>query len=839
MPFGKPVEYLDRLTRAVIEENKLGPSMKEVNLSEEDLLNEIRKNAKVLWNAAATQISDFDDDDRKLFQIWADIIKLHPAPPEIFTPYLSQERQISIKWRALLFLLLLVSLHVIIGFLDGWVSLRDNFLTTAALKWLGIVSVPNVALLILYYWLEVKERKHRRKREQEVETIRAEWVSKIKAEKKKRGFNELDVRFYETRWEIDKKISPEIRKEILKLINDRINPSYELVLPKLKAPGLSEVFHSDYVIDTPAKNKLQFLLENMPGGSIGIAGPRGAGKSTLLLSFCGPGSSIKEIRGQKVLSVMTSAPVEYTPRDYILYLFSAVCQRILELQGKDWRQVRSDILNSKNNESSVINFWLKLLAPLTRRLLRIGTILIYASLLFAVLLALPERTVNEPRISADPSGTVAADQPSSSDDAVVSRGTSSYFPVNFIKAFEVKPGALLTWGLLLVVCGYSIRALLPGSLGTTDKSGKKSPAERPPVKSTKENSTPLAQEAISWLQDIKFQQGFTSGWSGGLKIPLGLEGGVNSAITLAQNQMSLPEIGHSFIRFLRNVSADYKVIIGIDELDKIESDEKAQRFLNEIKSVFGVEGCFYLISVSENALSSFERRGLPIRDVFDSSFDNIIYVGFLNIQDAKNLIEQRVIGKPAPFLDLSYCLSGGLARDMIRTFRDLLELRQIYNEKSDLETLCQTVVRTDLQAKLRALVISIQNIKTGVGSFAERLFELDSAISGKESLPTFLQTAVNNSSYFTPPLVSQDNKTKQKVDPTAELLVSLHNELSAYLYYSLTILQFFNNSLDQTTLMEAEANGHLDYLAKARQVLAINPTIARSLIKSFRKLHQL
>lgn len=131
-----------------------------------------------------------------------------------------------------------------------------------------------------------------------------------------------------------------------------------------------------------------------------------------------------------------------------------------------------------------------------------------------------------------------------------------------------------------------------------------------------------------WLKQIKFHQTFTSGWSGGLKLPMGIEGGINNALTIAENQMTNPEIVSAFIQFLSVIPKEYQIIIGIDELDKLESDELAQQFINEIKSIFGIPKCFYLISVSENAMSNFERRGLPFRDVFDSAFDSIVYVSY-------------------------------------------------------------------------------------------------------------------------------------------------------------------------------------------------------------------
>ncbi len=95
--------------------------------------------------------------------------------------------------------------------------------------------------------------------------------------------------------------------------------------------------------------------------------------------------------------------------------------------------------------------------------------------------------------------------------------------------------------------------------------------------------SPLWKQASAWLRTTKFQQSFTSGWSGSLKLPVGLEGSVNRAVTLAQNQLSLPEISNFFTNFLETVSTRYQVLIGIDELDKLASDDLARQFINDIK----------------------------------------------------------------------------------------------------------------------------------------------------------------------------------------------------------------------------------------------------------------
>ncbi len=67
--------------------------------------------------------------------------------------------------------------------------------------------------------------------------------------------------------------------------------------------------------------------------------------------------------------------------------------------------------------------------------------------------------------------------------------------------------------------------------------------------------------------------------------------------SLARHQRPLPEIVEDYRQFVRDVCRKYTVIIAIDELDKIASDEMAQQFMNEIKVLFGLEQCFYLLSI--------------------------------------------------------------------------------------------------------------------------------------------------------------------------------------------------------------------------------------------------
>jgi hypothetical protein len=59
--------------------------------------------------------------------------------------------------------------------------------------------------------------------------------------------------------------------------------------------------------------------------------------------------------------------------------------------------------------------------------------------------------------------------------------------------------------------------------------------------------------------------------------------------------------------------------------------------------------------------------------------------------------------------------------------------------------------------------------------------------------------------------------------------------LGTYIYYSVTLLDFFKTSLSMTDLERAEKDGSLDRLARARQALSINPGITRGLVNRFRE----
>ncbi len=95
------------------------------------------------------------------------------------------------------------------------------------------------------------------------------------------------------------------------------------------------------------------------------------------------------------------------------------------------------------------------------------------------------------------------------------------------------------------------------------------------------------------------------------------------------------------------------------------SAESAERFLNDIKAIFGVPHCLYLVSVSDDALTAFDKRAFVARTAFDSAFDDVISVSYLAFEAAKNLLRARVAGLPDPMIAACHVISGGLPRDLM------------------------------------------------------------------------------------------------------------------------------------------------------------------------------
>ena len=345
----------------------------------------------------------------------------------------------------------------------------------------------------------------------------------------------------------------------------------------------------------------------------------------------------------------------------------------------------------------------------------------------------------------------------------------------------------------------------------------------------------LSHRAYRHLKDIRFHRSYSSGWGGSLSLQGTLGAVFGRATTMSERQRSLPDIVEECRGFLKRISDYYLVVLSIDELDKVESDEKAQKFLNDIKGLFQIEGCFYLISVSESAMSKFERRGVPFRDAFDSALDEIIRLDYQNFDRSLGLIDERVTFFPVPFAAFAYCHTGRLPRDLIRTCRSLLNYVARDADNNGLKFLSGKVVALDIEAKLQGMVIAAGQLSSGQ-DLTQLLYEiqqlqprLDPNIDPKmlrDTCNRLLEIGSTN---------SLSNGNRENHDDELNQTIALARQLAAYLYYCAALLSFVRGMKNNEAWEKEYSNGALarkvDCLSKARQWLARSPEVAMTITR--------
>lgn len=304
---------------------------------------------------------------------------------------------------------------------------------------------------------------------------------------------------------------------------------------------------------------------------------------------------------------------------------------------------------------------------------------------------------------------------------------------------------------------------------------------------------------------------------------------------------NFPALVEDFRRLLGRI-ADHEaaneqtVVIAIDEVDRLGSDTQARAFLSEIKAILGVPHVFYLISVAEDVGAAFVRRGLPHRDVTDSSLDDIIHVQHSTLSESNAILAKRSKISAEPYAAFAHALSGGVLRDLLR-YGD--EIKEMHGKAGSFELtdISQHLILEELSETLagfRTLLSKRQWTRDTSGilsSFRTLVGYLRDACTCRERV--MLQALQEFAFYAAgdrPGAVAHG-----ELEDDARHLI---DEASTYAYFSLTLLGIFSAEGLERRTQQAAANGTdggLERLAEARQELAVSPYSARPLIDSIRK----
>lgn len=118
-----------------------------------------------------------------------------------------------------------------------------------------------------------------------------------------------------------------------------------------------------------------------------------------------------------------------------------------------------------------------------------------------------------------------------------------------------------------------------------------------------------------------------------------------------------------------------RVVICLDELDKVVGIEETRVFLRQMKALFEIKGVYYFVSLAEDAYRAMIRGGHDGKNEVDSAVDHIYFLGHLSLEEVRAILESYMSKAGAPDLDrvtqgqlvwVACVLSAGVPRDALR-----------------------------------------------------------------------------------------------------------------------------------------------------------------------------
>ncbi|MFJ5549376.1 hypothetical protein [Streptomyces sp. NPDC093225] len=704
-------------------------------------------------------------------------------------------------------------------------------------------------------------------------------------EQQARASERQDYRALETEWraaraELDSVAESCVYTVVVTALNSAVAAQFALSMKVGSLDLLRETVANRKVVMTSAFERLESMIDRWGEGSFGIAGPRGVGKSRLIEYFTTssqPTTGAEEADlppKQTRVGVRLAAPVAYDPRDFVLHLHAEVCRALL---GPDAdRSLEAEVNDSPRPRYAtraatavgialggvaVLATGATLVARAARLVTAPDDAWTYAGLalttaavaLMVVLFAAAVELAVPPAFrSTSTSAPASEGGPASEQDrrhARVEGLTRRWCPALALCAagglslLTVSGGLgrgtwMLLGGVAMVLLGAAL--ILAGSrLATSSTHFWRIARAGTPDKSRYSREAALRELALDQLRQIRYEQTLSSEHTmtlrlgGARQLPVGVDIGAKRGTTVAERAKSYPEIVAGLRVFLEAVTQHYQLIIAVDELDKLRSADEVEKFLNDVKGMFGASRCFFLVSVSEEAAAGFARRGMPFRDVFDSCFDDVLALQRLELSTAQQMLHGLLLGWKDPFVALCYVLSGGLPRELQRSARALVGQHEEGSE-IDLVQAVPQLMRSEAVARLAGVRHGLLREAAGPAGLAlvNRIEVIEpegaSADRFREWYEELGAWCLRQYTVLRPTDGS----------PQMPAATRLGCELAAYMLFAATVMQFFGAHLTSERLKQATAPGagaaSLTKLADARHALSLSPWTAVGCLISFR-----
>ena len=472
-------------------------------------------------------------------------------------------------------------------------------------------------------------------------------------------------------------------EKILKVLADRRVSSIFSVRP------LDPRFEGKLFLRRGDMEKVEQILQVTDGGNFAILGVRGSGKSTLV-------RQVAFDQGDQNIVVQMSVPRKFEILDFLRSFLLQVCREVMRVD-----QVRRNIeelRRARDYDSSQF--------PRTTIDLRNLSLSALAGLGSFLYLNILQSTI-----------------PSSPQDSLSRFVLSPVLPPAFGFLIGLAAYELLLWRknrrrrLRRLEFGDFRRSLL----GTSGERTRYDLARR----------TVEIHENLQYVE--AFSLGETSGSEAGLQaagISIGVSEGKSREYSKTKRDYTLPLIYYEIRSYFEDVIALLKkdIIVIFDDLDKMD-DTEAEDFLKELRTVFSVKGCYYLIVGPTSFLSTLQAGMLQAEGKRepDTVIDDVVILQGMNDEDMQTLIEKRLDLReirdvfPDAAINAIVRVSQGNPRNAIRILNSVFRkwLGSFEN------TVTTKLVVDSYAEKMRFLVKSTSDCKTLVNIIDQFLTLID------------------------------------------------------------------------------------------------------------------
>jgi hypothetical protein len=539
------------------------------------------------------------------------------------------------------------------------------------------------------------------------------------------------------------------------------------------APGLTSRVSADGRVQTSSYREVLPNLARHGGMTVGLAGSRGVGKSELLRAFCEDPDDSATIDKGGIIGVVIPAPVAYKAEPFLRVLI---------------RQLAEAVPGYRES------------IPIPQKIFSAKVALVLTF-------------------------------------AIISSGIGSMFligPARIDKDTHLGVAKMLDW-VLVVIGGGIFVVILIRLIRNQIPAASKFPTRHRDLDLqaadlSQRRRRELADLAANVARKIRYVESRASGEESSYSWrDIGFKS--TSGITWDALPLTEPDLVMELAAFVAQLSrGGYRVRIGIDELDKLVEGRDAEKFLTSMKNLLVIRDCSFLLTISENAAAQFAQRGLPIRDVFDSSLDTVVTVQPLTFREARRLAVARLGARGAGSSErisdsqvlLCYCLSGGLPRDFLRYCRRLGEINLSLDGRQSLDRVLFELLKSDLRTRVDGIRAAFAD-RHGSDSVAVFMAELERVYDvpdGNDTPAEVLRDLVASDMRFAALCrVSENEALRDEAEPGAEQdgIRQARRRVATYLYFVDTVRGAFGN---QGMLARAATNGDQSTINQAFEVLA-------------------